>query len=41
LNTVLDLALVMATLELREGDKVPSAATVKKLVCEAVALNEK
>ena len=30
----------MATLELREGDKVPSAATVKKLVREAVALNE-
>lgn len=31
----------MATLELREGDKVPSAATVKKLVTEAVALNKK
>jgi hypothetical protein len=31
----------MATLELREGDKAPSAATVKKLVRAAVALNAK
>jgi hypothetical protein len=31
----------MATLELREGDKPPSAAVVKKLVVEAVALNKK
>ena len=30
----------MATLELRDGDKVPSVATVKKLVKEAVALNK-
>lgn len=29
----------MATLELREGDKAPSAATLKMLVQEAVALN--
>jgi hypothetical protein len=30
----------MATLELREGDKIPSAATVKKLVTASIALNE-
>jgi hypothetical protein len=30
----------MATLELREGDKLPSAATIKMLVKEAVALND-
>jgi hypothetical protein len=31
----------LATLDLREGDEIPSAATVKNLVCEAVALNER
>jgi hypothetical protein len=31
----------MATLELRESDKLPSAAMLKKLVTEAVALNKR